>query len=85
MKSNRTRNIALVGILSGLCALSTLTGCPEKDNPNPDGGQIGTHCGNEASTRPAYHHLNNIIDRQDQISFIGGTPDKIDPRFVCSI
>lgn len=35
----------------------------------PTGGQIGTHCGNEASTRPAYHHLNTIIDRHDQISF----------------
>lgn len=34
-----------------------------------EGGQIGTHCGNEASTRPAYTHLNGLIDRGDQISF----------------
>jgi hypothetical protein len=34
-----------------------------------ENGQIGTHCGNEAATRPAYTHLNEIIDRGDQISF----------------
>jgi len=34
-----------------------------------EGGQIGTHCGNEASTRPAYTHLNSVIDRGDQLSY----------------
>jgi hypothetical protein len=34
-----------------------------------EGGQIGTHCGNEAATRPAYTHLNTRIDPHDQISF----------------
>lgn len=34
-----------------------------------EGGQIGSHCGNEASTRPAYTHLNSLIDRGDQISY----------------
>lgn len=35
----------------------------------PIGGHIGTHCGNEASTRSAYTHLNTLIDRHDQISY----------------
>jgi hypothetical protein len=35
----------------------------------PEGGSIGTHCGNEASTRPSYTHLNTVVDRHDQISF----------------
>lgn len=35
----------------------------------PEGGHIGTHCGNEASTRSAYTHLNTFIDRHDQISY----------------
>jgi hypothetical protein len=34
-----------------------------------EGGQIGTHCGNEAATRPAYSHLNTLIDPADQISY----------------
>ncbi len=34
-----------------------------------EGGQIGTHCGNEAATRPAYSHLNTLIDPTDQISY----------------
>lgn len=34
-----------------------------------EGGQIGTHCGNEAATRPAYSHLNTLIDPHDQISY----------------
>jgi len=34
-----------------------------------EGGQIGTHCGNEAATRPAYTHLNTRIDPADQISY----------------
>jgi hapalindole-type alkaloid chlorinase len=34
-----------------------------------EGGQIGTHCGNEAATRPAYTHLNTMIDRGDQLSY----------------
>lgn len=35
----------------------------------PPGGQIGSHCGNEANTRPAYTHLNTLVDLTDQISF----------------
>ncbi len=35
----------------------------------PEGGSIGTHCGNEASTRASYSHLNTLVDRFDQISF----------------
>jgi hapalindole-type alkaloid chlorinase len=35
----------------------------------PPGGQIGTHCGNEASTRPAYTHLNTLVDLTDQVSY----------------
>ena len=35
----------------------------------PEGGSIGTHCGNEASTRASYKHLNTLVDRNDQISF----------------
>jgi hypothetical protein len=34
-----------------------------------EGGQIGTHCGNEAATRPAYSHLNTRIDKHDQLSY----------------
>jgi hypothetical protein len=34
-----------------------------------EGGQIGTHCGNEAQTRPAYTHLNTLVDRSDQLSY----------------
>jgi len=44
----------------------------------PEGGHIGTHCGNEASTRPAYNHLNTLIDRKDQISFFVTLQDPVE-------
>lgn len=34
----------------------------------PPGGQISTHVGKEAGTRPAYTHLNTVVDSDNQIS-----------------
>ena len=76
MKSTRTRNIALVGILSGLCALSTLTGCPEKDNQNPDGGQLGPTptCTDRPASLEAFDVDVPTITLTGKITVGGATP-----------
>ncbi len=43
-----------------------------------EGGQIGTHCGNEAATRQAYTHLNTRIDRHDQTSYFLTLQDAVE-------